>query len=284
MPKTQISKRDELPSNFSIGKYSDTKNWGISEWVTNLEIRLLIGGAITFRNRADTDLDLGFDLARLTDHILREPILCEKQPLKQAGLIKEVSHTSVSDMTVFDFFCGSESAIPEQLKLPLELFKRTLNTNQTKNVFIMRPLWKLYEDVEIDDLGEVFVRVDLNSTEEKTIEDFRTWLKNIRALRDIKTPTKQFTKNDFESWSRYGLLPYLDLSNWAKARNTTISQQVIGATLFPDEFDISLAERVRKVTAPMARSVAQESFIDALRAQAAAELAEQSHKKTVPEH
>ena len=122
MPKPQISKRDELPSNFSIGKYSETRNWGISEWVTNLEVRLLVGGAITFENRTDTHLDLGFDLAQLTDYILSEPILSKKQHLEQAGLIKTVSHTSVSDMTIFDFFCGSESAIPEQLKLPLELF------------------------------------------------------------------------------------------------------------------------------------------------------------------
>ena len=70
------------------------------------------------------------------------------------------------------------------------------------------------------------------------------------------------------------ILPYLDLTLWAQAHGVEITQHAIGSALFPDEYDVNLAERIRKVTKPRALKVSTESYVRALLSLAAASLAE----------
>ena len=187
-------------------------------------------------------------------------------------------------MTVSDHFYGGSEHLPEGLQPYYEQFKQSLESQDRAGEQLRyTPLWKAYEKIGIDDSGEVFVGVDLHAPEEKIVSDFRHWLTDIRIQKGVKAPSKRLTASDFRNWSDYGLLPYLDLSNWASARDIQITQQVIGAAIFPGEYDLSLSERIRKVVAPMARGVTHEAFTDALRAQALAELAEQNSTKAIPD-
>jgi hypothetical protein len=55
---------------------------------------------------------------------------------------------------------------------------------------------------------------------------------------------------------------------WAYVNDIEISQNCLGLALFPDEFEVGLSERIRKVVGPMARKVCRENFADMLREQA----------------
>ena len=48
------------------------------------------------------------------------------------------------------------------------------------------------------------------------------------------------------------ILAYLDLSIWAKVESLSISYAVMGNALFPDQIDIDIVDRVRRVVRPKA--------------------------------
>ena len=279
MRKSQIARSSDLPATFSLAKYAPVKDFGIADWVVNLEMRVL-NAFILSRKRSYPDAD--FAPLDFTEAIFSNPIWPSEKFKDKPGLTKHIDVRSVADMTVSDYFFGGSEFHPQGFKPYFEAFTRSLNSTHERDGILDTPLWKAYEDSCIDDDRNVFVEIDLHASEEKIVSDFREWLTSIRAQRQIKVPSKSLSENDFRSWHAYRLLPYLDLSNWAAARGVQITQQVIGAALFPDEYDISLAERIRKVVAPLAREVAHESFCNALRSQALAELAEQNSTKVIP--
>jgi len=281
MRKSQVSKLAELPPSFSIEKYARTKDFSLAEWLVHIEMRVLCGYIISLRRKySKPDFDPeNFTLTIIDNplystHSLEEPSRCSK---------KHVHHISVNDMTVHDYFFGGEEYQPEGFAKYISAFKQA---NEKPYIFDKElldvPLWRAYENLGMNDLSDVFVRIDLHATEEKILGEFRQWLRNIRHEKGIQAPSRRIGDSDVSDWLSYGLLPYLDLTNWAEANDKVITQQVIGVALFPDEYEVNLAERIRKVVAPMARAVANESFTDAFRAQLLSEAAEQKTDQIIP--
>jgi len=62
-----------------------------------------------------------------------------------------------------------------------------------------------------------------------------------------------------------GVLPYIDLCYWAKANGKNIPNHIIGDWLFPDDM-VDVAEKIRKVTQPLAKRSVNPNFIRTLSA------------------
>ena len=117
------------------------------------------------------------------------------------------------------------------------------------------------------DPTRLHVGVNLGAPDALIIENFRTWLSVARQAYSIEGKN-QFTDSDMEDWAKFQVLPYLDLTLWALIENRRIPNAVMGNALFPDEVDVDLPERVRKVVRRKAEWLIRPAVIHALVMQA----------------
>jgi hypothetical protein len=284
MSKHQVGSND-LPPSFDLAKYETIRSFQIEDWCINLEMRVFCAFVIGLEKKK-TDPEgraYTWEAGPFVDRNLASPIFSSKEFESSTGLKKNVDITHVSDLRAFEVLCWDRAYLGDAYKKYIEAFTRDniAESSPEDHELLWRPVWKVYEEAGIDDEGDAYLKVDLHGTEEKIIADFTAWLRKIKAERQISLPKKKFDDADFQTWRRYKILEYLDLKNWANYHNKVISQHVIGATLFPNE-DVSLAERVRKVVIPLANEIGNESFTEALRSQAMAEVAERNPPKVIP--
>lgn len=286
MKRRQIKNRDDLPSEFDVGKYAPTKDFGIVEWTVNLEWRCLT----IFMERFNEPEEQS---ARV-EYVLKNPTSTTDYFEHAPGLKKYVESRSVLDFEAQDFYwhgveCATDSRYNEYMSGFSEFIEDTSPYDEKEGRYpdvikrMEAPHYELMEQSGIQFDGNVLAKVDLHTSDEKLVADFVEWLKTTRERTGINVPKKKFTKDDFRTWSRSAILPYLDLTSWARANRVEITQQLLGTALFPDEYSVNLAERIRKVTAPMARSLAREVVTDALRGQALEEIAERKTEKMLPD-
>jgi hypothetical protein len=133
------------------------------------------------------------------------------------------------------------------------------------------PAWKMMADIGYPSDGEVSITVDLYASEEKLLEDFRSWLRKTRKNLGVPNLQSRFSSADFERWCQYQILAYLDLTFWAEVHGKRLTHQMLGVSLFPNEYNVSLAERIRKVVAPMAQAASSTPYLEALLSQALAD-------------
>jgi hypothetical protein len=104
-------------------------------------------------------------------------------------------------------------------------------------------------------LGEELVKVNLQANDQQIIEDFKAWLKESRKKeRQASTPIKPFKETDYRDWTKFCVLPYIDLTIWADLNNCRFKNVDIGKALFPySRSDIGdPTECLRKTTKPKA--------------------------------
>jgi hypothetical protein len=112
--------------------------------------------------------------------------------------------------------------------------------------------------------GIVNLSVNLNVPDGLLVDEFK---KYIDAAREVyKYPEgKKIKISILNRLIDSGILPYLDLSYWAKTKGINIPNHIIGDWLFPDDM-IDVAEKIRKVTQPLARRSVDPGFIRTLAA------------------
>lgn len=279
----QIKDRSDLPKEFSLEKYEATASFEIVDWLVNLESRSLSVHMQDQHFRPDEQVVR-------CKRVLENPILERGDFENFPGMSKYIHASSVRDfesidffwhgrtddrfsgfMAGFDEFVDSSSSYLEKAEKDPALIER-MDT----------PLYEMMKSCGVRHDGDVLAKVDLHSSDEKLISDFSAWLKATRLQTGITAPRKKFTSVDFANWSDSGILPYLDLTLWASANELEITQQLLGTTIYPAEFNVNLAERIRKVTRPLAKLMMREVFTDALRGQAMAEIVERRSAEILP--
>ena len=101
--------------------------------------------------------------------------------------------------------------------------------------------------------SDAHVVIDLSATDEQIMNDFSNWLEYFRKYIDYPTQKKLITQSDFDQWIEYRVIPYLDLALIAKLEGKKITQNQIARLIFPDEYEVDIVERLRKVTKPIAQ-------------------------------
>jgi hypothetical protein len=109
---------------------------------------------------------------------------------------------------------------------------------------------KQYSPFDIESSAHVVV--NLSATDEQIKKDFAHWLTHYRQAINYQHKEKLFTQVDFNYWVEYGVIQYLDLVLIAKIEGKKITQNKLARLIFPDEFDVDIVERIRKVTKPTA--------------------------------
>ncbi len=126
-------------------------------------------------------------------------------------------------------------------------------------------------DQEIDSEGMMNLTVDLSATDEQLIADYKRCLTASRKALGKVAPQQNFCAKDFCKWFENGILPYIDLTLWARAHNISITQNALGEAIFPNEDDADTTERIRRTTKPQATYLLREETCRALEYQATSE-------------
>ncbi len=117
----------------------------------------------------------------------------------------------------------------------------------------------------------VSATIDITAPDEVLFGDFKAWLSKAREKTRIGAPKRKFTKKDFQKWSDYQVLAYLDLSIWAFVDGMTITNYLMGEALFPHEKEIDPTEKIRQTVSPLAKRLVSTEIIYSLAAQEHAE-------------
>ena len=286
----QIKNINQLPPAFSLDKYKSTIDFDIADWVVNLEYRFLS----QYMVGRPSDWYVS-EIKVRSAAILDDPIWWVTSIddfINSGGFSKPALASNVQDFEVRDFYFHSLGDSRYEAYMdgvdayanPDSPVFGSLDAIQSQEMEARMavPYYRMMEDCGIPHLGDLIVKVDLHGTDQKIISDFTKWLSSTREKVALVAPRKKITKDDFLIWIKNAILPYLDLIAWSNANGVEITQQLLGTALFPDEYDVNLAERIRKVVAPMARTIAQDIFISSLRSQAISEIAERKSQNSIP--
>ena len=99
------------------------------------------------------------------------------------------------------------------------------------------------------------VIVDLNFPDKVLLDTFKQYLVTRRAESKTEHLSKPFRQQDFYDWSRFGVLPYLDLKLWEMETGNKIPYRVYADAIYRSTEGGE--ETVRKTTAPLANSLIQ---------------------------
>ncbi len=152
----------------------------------------------------------------------------------------------------------------EKIEDPIyrEFYYRPIDS--TRAIYIDDMLIKTVVGNKIID-SFVHICVNLSAPDNQIINDFRTFLKEVRKL---STPslTVKFNKTLLKRLCNNKVLPYLDLLLWAdKEFDIKILNRKLAAWLYPDESDeFDAVDRVRKTTQDLAEKTMEYEFIEAL--------------------
>ncbi|HDR9148895.1 TPA: hypothetical protein QDA88_001210 [Burkholderia vietnamiensis] len=270
----------DLPSTFDINKYDACAAFGIGDWYNNLLYRALRRSM--FEKHKDYYYD---DLNRSVEYILKNPIVPVRKIEDGEGFSKNVFRSQVRDQTALELLFGGWSLeaygdrdqkyIDAHAIVQEDMNGEIKNSNddaaKKAHEVLDVPAWKMLTDLGVELSGEVTVNVDLFSSEEKLVADFKVWLRATRAALNVPDLKGRFDQSDFDRWHRNRILAYLDITLWGKVKGVRLTNQIIGVALFPNEYNVSLAERIRKTVAPEALAAYSTPYLEALLSQALSE-------------
>jgi hypothetical protein len=270
---------DGVIKSFDVRAYDVTRSWGLSEWDFALSRRrMLVREPDIYRQR--------YDIAELVQGILETAAASSPfrpQPAHgptvsnlgnyAAWGFKEIIESRPDIAAV----CAKEGSGPPPFKSEheenseewiRELFEHVDNTQSSDLLFDSFNKLLVEGPFESD---TAYVEVFLSAPDEVIVEDFRKWLLSIRQDAAFEhSPVKRFTETEIRRWSANQVLPFLDLRLAAWAAGTEIPYHTIGGLLFPG-LDVDVAEKARKVTAPLADELMTWELGEALHAAASAE-------------
>ncbi|MGT2471540.1 DUF6387 family protein [Paraburkholderia terrae] len=272
------AQRKDIPQTFSVDKYKACKHFGWHEWYVNLEER---ANRLDVLRLAPADIER-IGLPDLLRDVFAAPFTEYEELQDDVHLSyprrRQVESVTAGDlllarMLYFDKTCDHphdrlrQAVLTTENSLQRDGHVESAEYEEAQNI-LRTPVYEI-DEFDVDDLDEgAYAFVDLSGPEEKLVDDFREWLKEVRKARGCVDLGKRFTQADFDDWHRYKILAYIDLTTWARHQEFSITHQLMGVLLFPEEYSIALAERVRKTVAPLAQTLLMGTTIDAIRSQA----------------
>ena len=252
-----IKSIDELPDWFDINKYNETINLDAFGWMIELLYR--------------TD-----DKKYAPHTLLHEPAM--------KTFNEETSE--YINLNKIDLLAGLPSVKSLNLECAYGFYWWLSDDEKNKINVLMEEADKTGADCEdlsgsydesissqgLSNDGNVNVVINLNVSNEQIFKELDIWLKEARARLNEPGRKKDFNKNDYISWYNAGVLPYIDLTRWARNNNVKIPLHVMGEAIFPSANAGNKAERIRKTTKKLAFRLISNETINMLDRQYQAEL------------
>jgi hypothetical protein len=260
-------------SEFDITRYDACAELDATGWACCLHLRymtrgVLLGPELRAAAEEKGELDRGFTL--LLQYLDR--------PVPSKGMRKPLwspfKYRSVSDIDIYTIWGGRElfEKLPEATEACSQLDQMIAGPESnyeapplTHMSFHSHVLEKTILDWHHT---EPRVFVNLRATDEQIKAQFAGWLQSKRkelASHGIAPdiPAK-FTPATFNSWHKNRVLGFIDLEMFAYHLGLTLTDEMIGSRLFPNELDLGIGDKVRKTVRPLAKWLMTSETIDAL--------------------
>ncbi|ASW00016.1 DUF6387 family protein [Paraburkholderia aromaticivorans] len=275
MEKIEFGTSD-LPDNFKLSRYDTCAGWGASEWWQALAHRRPIHdwSYLTPEEMAEDEdnpdlLDIlqGNALAFLENP---QPIVeGEKRPFPAYGM-----DCPIRDLTGADYYDGlfkmnsmwyeTHAALARRAchradVMPFEEIDDGADGHKAFWQLEKIPAWALHREAS-EPADRFCIQVQLGASDDDLVSEFKAWLKRIRKEAEIPQIPKAFDASHFSDWHERRLLPYLDLTLWARLHGGSFNLTALGYALFPDEALRGSKMRdvepmVRRTIGPRARSL-----------------------------
>ena len=273
----------ELPEWFSLDGYDNAYDYSLHEWSTALELR---SAAHSILEHLD-DKEISLSIEDRENHFWEFLEIASRKLYSETSRYTRISknheHWEMNCRTVSPVSVGSIGYSWD------EISKNKKFSAFAENLVDGRPLKSKAErekfneaeqtvyDFMHDLSGQDFINytgcyahilIELDAPEEVLVEHFKKTIRDYKRILNLPSSPKKITKNDLRNWAEKKILLYIDLMLLAKYHKKRISQQTMGVILFPDDYYVSLDDRVRKTIKPLADKLLSEDFIAALTAQA----------------
>lgn len=279
----------DLPSDFRLGNYDVCPTWGAEEWWQALTHRYAVH---LYSQLPVEDYTESAEEAADAIKFSKEcSLLYFSDPLPIIGDEDRVhpvngTRSPIRDLTGSDFYLGlynlDEQGYEVAAELAKKVAKRTgiMDARDVKQQGVevdalramaaldLTPAWQIHRDA--NRVGDKFwIEVELGASDDELVKEFKDWLRQIRKAADIPRIPKRFDSSHFKDWCSKRLLPYLDLTLWARAHGGAISASLLGYILFPDEplRDArmrNIEPMIRRTIAPQARQLVTWQVVNTL--------------------
>jgi hypothetical protein len=251
---------------FRLANYRDAAEMPLAGWLASLSVRYdaFVRIEDTYVSLADSAVS-----ALLADP-LAFPIDLEKERLNSWGDERD-EYEVIRDLSIVDahqLVHETRSPWRDEILGELEALDAWIAaSNRSRRGPELVAASRSYRSLQDRglELDELPIWVDLSADDDLIIERFRSWLAGVRNEHGSVEDQRAWSVNGRFTWTEFGVLPYIDLvifcNRVAKGRAT---QALIGSLLFPNEVDVDLTERVRKVVHPMATRLMSARFLSAL--------------------
>lgn len=115
------------------------------------------------------------------------------------------------------------------------------------------------------DYGDRYLKIEIQAPDDLLAHEFLSWVQMERSKMDERP--KIIRQSDFDYWAEYCFLPFLDLDFYSHLEEKPIKNMALGTALFPDEFEVDLAGRIKDTVKKKARILLDKGLIEGLRKQ-----------------
>lgn len=254
----KIDRVEDLPEWFDLQKYRGCELFGAAQWFRNLEDRAVIWDCIEMGQRYGITALLPQEiewLPQLLKGLRESPIQIEavrgSKPIR-AMQYDDIAHKFYDD--------GKTENLRDCWK---EITADPLCAEHRCRWSPVGPITTLFQ-------SGYPIMVDLRATDSVLTAAFSEWLKDCRAKQPSNASKRE--RPAYKDWARYGLLPYLDLTIWAKESGHLISHHLMAEAVGYRKGGDSFRKTVPKLASALMYSLAE------LEALASMENASEQHR------
>jgi hypothetical protein len=266
-----------VPEWFNVSNYDCCEKWGIHEWCRAIETRL------TFRNwpaefandppeatEFDGQIDLNFSKNLADKNFLALTVIDLHKDPAFSRVLKNVKTTDSIPPFIFPVNMEYLGVLHQELIEPLEQAEKdALHRVDGNSAYeslgnhavdeVMREKHKEHFD------HSTIAIIDLTAPDEVLQDQFINFIHERRSLLGVNSNKKIPSDVQFRSWHANRILGFFDLTWWAELTGDKLTNEQIGAALFPDELTVEITDRIRKVVKPAAAKAFRTATVTALR-------------------
>lgn len=291
----------EIPTWFDVKNYREAANFTAKDWVCEIGRRkyylnilnnLDDNPKLLSESRYDSD---EFEVAQMffSDLIKKQPLVSKKiyfgnsrveklfEDFKNITITEDEYKRDDSSVKEINEYCAYSFLLDSEKKTEIEedlLFSGnpTNFKEYADRMFLHLQAKEKYmgpiSNLEIYE-GRKFLEIDIHASDAQILNEFNIWLKDLRNS-SVEFVTERFSIKDFQDWHASRLLAYWDLTTIARIEKFAIPYHVLGNELFPNEIDVDITERIRKVIKKKCQWLFSEAVLKALEVQARADYIE----------
>ena len=280
--------RNEQLNWFNLKNYEASLHFKAEDWANEI-IQRMISFTSYFGDNKYFSRDGGYSQAQYDSSLLQLNTIKEYgllvNKLNQGGKSPQsqtidslegipYSKRFVSDLSELQAYSFlNESSSKKQIEKDFDPLVNFDPDNLMEGREIRRKVMEKYSNpissIGADDQGYRYLTVDLNTSEQTLIFQFKAWLKIQHGVYEFAE--MNFKDTDFSDWHQNRLLAYWDIVTIARMDGISLTNDAVGKLLFPNEYDVTLSERIRKVTRPNSNRLISYDTWFLLNAQARAE-------------